>query len=156
MPHQFENGARVLSPCGTNAAYKRGCRCQLCKDAHATDARGRENKSGYDRRWRANNPDKVAEYLKTARRKRYIVRYNFTLEQRDDLLAKQDNKCALCRTAEPGKRGWMVDHDHETGKVRGILCSPCNTGLGLFGDDPALMREAADYVEKHKQTPEDV
>jgi hypothetical protein len=67
----------------------------------------------------------------------------------------QDNKCYLC-----GSEGFLigknnhneklaVDHDHKTGKVRKLLCHNCNRALGLFKDNPALMRKAASYVEDH-------
>src|SRR5688500_5862611 len=59
-------------------------------------------------------------------------------------------ECDLCG-GPPGPRGWYIDHCHVSGRVRGFLCSRCNTGLGMFLDDPVLMRAAAEYVEKHSE-----
>lgn len=64
-----------------------------------------------------------------------------------DLLLSQHDRCAICGSPEWGRKGPQVDHCHETGRVRGILCSNCNQGLGRFGDDPALLRAAAGYLE---------
>lgn len=63
-----------------------------------------------------------------------------------DLLVRSEGRCQLCRR-EADKL--VVDHNHDTGRVRGILCSSCNVGMGLFGDDPAAMRAAADYLERN-------
>lgn len=58
-----------------------------------------------------------------------------------------DGRCAICGDANPGRRGWQVDHDHTTGAVRGVLCRSCNLGLGNFRDSPALLTAAAAYLE---------
>ena len=55
--------------------------------------------------------------------------------------------CALCGTEE----GLVVDHCHDTGKLREPLCQSCNKGLGFLRDDPALLRAAAEYVERHRE-----
>lgn len=75
--------------------------------------------------------------------------YGLSQERYEALLAAQDGRCAICRTDDwPGKdHRPHVDHCHETGRVRGLLCDFCNRGLGLFGDDPARLRAAADYLE---------
>jgi hypothetical protein len=62
------------------------------------------------------------------------------------MLAAQGGLCAICRAAPAGH----VDHDHVTGAVRELLCFNCNGGLGQFRDDPAVLRAAADYVERHR------
>lgn len=85
-------------------------------------------------------------------------KYNITLQEYDDLFEKQGGVCALCgkpetkmqKRKEGGKvvlDSLNVDHDHITGKVRGLLCYRCNTGIGKLMDDPDLLRKAADYLE---------
>lgn len=72
----------------------------------------------------------------------------------DDTLALQNGLCPICHRAllslTPYRKGWSplhADHDHATHKPRGILCQDCNTGLGWFRDNPALLRAAATYLE---------
>ena len=62
----------------------------------------------------------------------------------DAMLDAQDGVCAICQTAPAAH----VDHDHETGKVRGMLCFRCNAALGQLGDDPLVVRRAARYLER--------
>lgn len=69
--------------------------------------------------------------------------------------ARQGGVCALCREPERGLhnsgnvKNLSVDHCHDTSQIRGLLCAKCNKGMGLFGEDPALLRRAANYIEKH-------
>ena len=78
-------------------------------------------------------------------------KYNITPEQYEALLVSQDYKCAICRTDKPGGRGrFHVDHDHETGQVRGLLCYSCNTSLGGFKDDPSITDAATNYLISHQ------
>lgn len=84
---------------------------------------------------------------------RYYKRvYDITLEEYLDMAEKQNFVCALCgkpnfamKNAHSGCL--VVDHDHETGKVRGLLCHNCNRALGLLHDDAGLMLKAAEYVK---------
>lgn len=64
----------------------------------------------------------------------------------DSMLESQGGACAICRTKEPGGRNWCVDHCHDSGKVRGILCLECNAGLGKFKDNPDFLRRAIEYL----------
>ena len=65
------------------------------------------------------------------------------------LLARQGHKCASCGDSKPKK--WCLDHDHNTQAVRGILCDPCNRGIGFLGDTATRVRAAAAYLEQHEQ-----
>lgn len=73
------------------------------------------------------------------------LRYGFQPGEYERRLAEQGNCCAICRESAT-ERAMHVDHCHETGRVRAILCHLCNVGLGSFRDDPALLRAAADYL----------
>lgn len=80
-------------------------------------------------------------------------RFGLSPEQYAALLESQNYKCAICGEAETGQasrikrtKALAVDHDHLTGKVRGLLCTKCNTGLGSLQDDPGLLWKAAEYL----------
>lgn len=73
--------------------------------------------------------------------------YGMTEDSYEAMLAAQGNRCAVCSnlfTATP-----HVDHSHKTGKVRGLLCGGCNTGLGLFKDNPDVLRAAVRYLARN-------
>jgi hypothetical protein len=73
--------------------------------------------------------------------------YGITFAEKQALLAAQGGVCKICNRSEwPGK-GPAVDHCHTTGKIRGILCSHCNTAIGLMRDDPSRLRAAIAYLE---------
>ena len=76
------------------------------------------------------------------------ARYGLTAEKYEELLAEQDGRCAICRREPTGRQGLCTDHCHATGQVRGLLCVPCNTTLGNMKDDPALLRVAAEYLDR--------
>ena len=76
--------------------------------------------------------------------------YGISSEDFDKLLTEQNHCCAICGTSEPGGRydTFNVDHCHETGKVRGLLCKSCNIALGEFKDDIDMLKKAVVYLEK--------
>lgn len=79
-------------------------------------------------------------------------KFNLTVEQHEELLKKQENLCAICKQPPSGANQYgtyqfCVDHCHETGEVRGLLCGHCNLGLGQFKDNPALLESAKKYLE---------
>ena len=66
----------------------------------------------------------------------------------------QNGECAICKDTLPDlaiyenrKRGYAIDHNHDTGEFRGILCTECNTLLGMSGDSPGILKEAIKYLE---------
>lgn len=84
------------------------------------------------------------------KRKDYQLKkgYGITSEDYQEKLAYQQYGCAICGASQRG-RALAVDHCHKTGKIRSLLCSSCNTGLGQFKDNPELLEKAADYLRKH-------
>lgn len=76
-------------------------------------------------------------------------KYGIGSDEYNRLLLSQGNGCAICGEPQADARGRRlhVDHCHETGNVRGLLCLACNAGLGFFRDEPWKMRAAADYIE---------
>lgn len=86
-----------------------------------------------------------------------LKKYGITQADYEVMLAEQGGGCAICGSTDAQnhtvfakhgtKSSLHVDHDHVTGKVRGVLCGPCNLGLGRFGDDPDRLRRAAAYLD---------
>lgn len=83
-------------------------------------------------------------YLRS--RGRHAKRYGLSTAQFDAFVLGQEGRCAICRAE---LRKLNVDHCHDSERVRGLLCTTCNTGLGKFGDDPTVLRRAAAYLEAH-------
>ena len=81
------------------------------------------------------------------RAKRYALKcdYGMTLEEYEALFLKQDGKCVLCHKGQT-KRLLSVDHDHKTGKIRGLLCAPCNMFMGKVDADPNLLDRIREYL----------
>jgi hypothetical protein len=88
----------------------------------------------------------------------YLSRaYSISHKDYENLEEKQEGKCAICGSEgfiinKYGFKKIVVDHDHETGKVRGLLCHNCNRGLGLFQDSSDFLRKAANYLDTSKET----
>ena len=109
------------------------------------------------KRWQQENPERFAayqaEYRNRPERKRamrdlyYRREFGLTADDVDAMIAAQDGVCAICLVAPKRFASWHVDHDHETGRIRGMLCNRCNQAIGLLGEDPARLRAAAEYLE---------
>ena len=86
--------------------------------------------------------------------KRFIEKtYSFSWEDYESMLESQKGSCAICKSRVSSSRTTrlFVDHCHDTLKVRGLLCSSCNHGLGLFKDSPSLLKRAINYLESNKE-----
>lgn len=101
--------------------------------------------------WRKANAEHIREY---SRAQRYKKAYGITVEEYEQKLREQGGHCALCpRTPEQDRFGNLcVDHDHDTGALRGILCHVCNSGLGKLGDNEAGLLRALAYVRQGWQS----
>ena len=112
------------------------------------------DKRAYQKAYRAANADRFHAQTKQAKMK-YL--YGLTPEAYEALLESQGGRCAICPAEEPGGRGrWHIDHDHACcdslptcGEcVRGLLCANCNRALGMFGDDPEVLKKALEYLTR--------
>lgn len=94
--------------------------------------------------WREANPARCNRYhLKTE-----LKKYGLTIPQYETMLSAQDGKCKICGTTKPGARfkRLVVDHDKETGQVRGLLCDRCNRGIGLLLHNADILKAAVAYI----------
>ena len=96
--------------------------------------------SKVSREWGRRHPEKLRAY--TLKRK-----YGLSIEGFLELVEQQGGRCAVCVRKFAHVKDGHVDHDHRSGKVRGVLCGSCNRGLGLFGDNRFVLTEAAAYLE---------
>lgn len=138
--------------------------CRVC--AKSASRRYRETKDARDLTKCKNGheitPENTITYSGGSTRCRECVRangqsqrlkkYDLSPEAYADLLAAQDGCCAVCGDTMGGGRNEHIDHDHETGVVRGLLCTHCNTAIGKFRDDPERLLKAATYLRHFTET----
>jgi Recombination endonuclease VII len=89
---------------------------------------------------------KTAEQKVTARSRRLYATYGITLAEYAFLLKQQGGVCLICQVPHRPEHPLVVDHNHVTMRVRGLLCSECNTGIGLLGDNPVTLQHAIAYL----------
>ncbi len=77
-------------------------------------------------------------------------KYGITLGQWESLFDSQNRVCKICKTDQPKGRGWQTDHDHSTGKIRGILCHSCNSLIGHSMENENIMLSAIQYLKDTK------
>jgi hypothetical protein len=94
----------------------------------------------------AERDARVGDKAERMRRAHLLRTYGITDEEYDDRLVVQEGGCAVCGRPPVGKHRLSVDHNHETGEVRGLLCNPCNSALGRFNDDPERLLAAWAYL----------
>lgn len=123
--HPYDEVNTYTAPGGTRR------RCKTCKSTweheYLNSPSVREKRDNYVRNWS----------LKRS--------YGISLSDYEYMLQFQEGECAICKN-KPGKIRLHVDHDHETGEIRGLLCSRCNQGLGLFRDSGELLKAAGNYL----------
>ncbi len=132
--------------------------CKACNlaDKHERYIRNRERDIARVKRWQQENRDRLNAYrlkhrqleeVKRRERAGHLKRkFGISLEDYERLLAEQDGRCAICGNRPHEDISLHVDHDHETGRIRGLLCFKCNNALGDLGDDPDVLVRAALYL----------
>lgn len=126
--------------------YLRSNNCVECSRLHKIKNKERHQKN--NKEYQIKNKEK----LKANERKRL---YGISEQEYNNLLSKQNNKCAICKQEETAKsskgngiRRLSIDHCKKTKKIRGLLCFSCNLGLGYLKHDPNFLRIAALYCEE--------
>lgn len=121
-------------------------KCNYCGDEHIQNQREIRNNA----RSRQCETFKPSNYTGRNPKDNYLFRtYGITTVEYDEMLEAQNGVCAICGQEEQVKtRGLSVDHCHETGEVRGLLCSFCNMALGLFKDNPQSLINAVKYLAR--------
>jgi len=150
---------------GQHRNFCHECEKEMIRMYHKSDRGKEKSKEWYEsnqdkikayREYYKSNPEYVAKTKEYHKRKRLKDDYNLTLEQYGAILTKQGNCCAICKNGRPDVAGkktmFHVDHDHTTGKIRGLLCHNCNVALGLMKDSPYLLRKAAEYLDSFNKS----
>ena len=127
-------------------------RCRNCRAKHYQDNKESVKKQALE--YRTANKERLAKKNaawhaanNNQRNANLKKRYGITCDQYDDMVVAQNGLCAICGKEPDGHRPQLfVDHNHETGEVRGLLCNKCNTALGGFQDSLELLRKAVDYL----------
>lgn len=154
MANELRVRNRTLSP---EAKAKKAARAAV-RYVENRDAMRAQGKAYYE----ANRDQVLARQAQYGREKATEIRryqrayrlrktYGMTVADYDRMFAAQGGVCAICHQPEPVVASLPVDHDHNTGRVRALLCTPCNTALGLTGEEPARLRALADYLETHRE-----
>jgi len=140
-------------------------RCHICKEVKPFEefpksansiggvgSRCRPCESVYQSEWRRRNPELAFQTNSRAQLKDMCRRVGITVERYERELAAQGGVCKICHlpNRDARKRRLNIDHDHVTGEFRGLLCSTCNSALGHFGDNIALMEAAIAYLRASK------
>lgn len=114
------------------------------RERYATDSEYREKLKGKAKDYNARKP--------MIKRAQHLREYGLTIDEYNALFEKQHGKCAICGGDGSGSKNdkLYIDHDHNTGRVRGLLCGRCNFALGHFDDDVERMKQAILYLESSK------
>lgn len=137
---------------------KRRADCKVCCAAQHKiyNKENRERLSAQRKGYRTENREKIAAAKKkhyvenrekiAADRKNYA--YGVSIDDLKGMISKQGGVCAICG-GPGGKKGLCVDHDHDSRKIRALLCSNCNSALGFLKDSSDIARRATEYLKKH-------
>jgi hypothetical protein len=139
--------------------------CKACNLLAKRARYQRDPKSHIERvqRWREKNPEryrstqqaykaKNRQRIQQQNRERHLrKKYGLSLGEFESLVDQQLGRCAICKI-DLGS-DLHVDHEHVTGRIRGLLCGKCNKAVGLLNDDPTLIRAAARYLERSAAEP---
>ena len=166
---------KVCSKCGVLQPEENFYRAQGTRDGLRGDCKGcfkaraaaryplvRDQTIARVKKWQQENAERLNAYrrernkdpeVKRRLREGHLRRkYGLTIAGYEQMLAEQYGGCAICGRPEPEGGSLHVDHDHETGAVRGLLCFPCNQAIGAFEEDIEFLSAALGYLRRHDDT----
>lgn len=118
---------------------KRNAKCASCSSEYYKSYYSRVRRERGDHKF--NNRSTWSSKLKQ--------KFGITADDYDQMLENQNGVCKICLRTEPSGTRLAVDHCHSTGKIRGLLCSNCNKGIGMFQDQPSLLNSAINYLNEN-------
>lgn len=139
-----------------------GSRCKVCHRELAYSTRVGTSTAAWHV-WKENNIDHLREYRRRLHkgrkdkasaygRKNHLKRkFNLSSDEYSAMMVSQDGKCAICGLPSSPGKSLAVDHNHTTGKIRGLLCTTCNLGLGSFKDNANLLQRASEYLLRYDE-----
>jgi hypothetical protein len=138
--------------CHPDRAYFAKDLCKMCYDKNYNKEYYNNKKEGILKAKKILRKTKNSEEMKNNARKKHLWKiYRITPEDWEKISKFQGDVCAI--SGKPKKtKNLALDHDHKTGKIRGLLSMGINRGLSMFNDDPELLRKAADYLENPPAT----
>lgn len=151
---------KELTEFGIDRSEKDGHRfqCKECRNAKQRDY-ARRNKELIRERNAKKREARQAYYqseagVESSRRAHLKRMYNISLEDYEQMSEQQNHRCMICGNEEMNNKNKVlcVDHCHETGAIRGLLCGLCNAGIGHFKDSPELLTNAIKYLEHYERT----
>lgn len=125
------------------------CKCNKPLSEFGKDKRAKKGKAVYC--FECNRAKSQAQRNKDPllnKRNHLKRRYGLSLEQVAEMMLNQGNACAICGDEESRL---VIDHNHTTGKIRGLLCDSCNCTLGLTKEDPKIIKSLLKYLKKNEQ-----
>ena len=156
VPKPLEDFYRAV---GTRDGHRGDCKVCSSEDNRRRYLADPDAAIARVKRWQQANPDRVNATQRARRSKpeaklreragHLMRKYGMTIEQYDAMLEGQGGGCFICGRPPRENISLHVDHDHSTGRVRGILCFCCNNALADFQEDPELLKKAAGYVSWH-------
>lgn len=149
--------SQLVEPLKRSHNLKRTCEVsECCNPMHARIANRSDDvreKGRIAQRQYRNASDPLARRVRRSTLLKSM--YGITIDDYEAMIAKQNNRCAICshefEIGGDSRKRPCVDHCHKSGDVRGILCSNCNTGIGYFSEDPAVLKAASDYTQLFTQ-----
>lgn len=155
---------RYISKAGERMA-NRSKRNEKERLAYASSEERRERARAACRKYQSTHREKLATkrkrhveklkqhglYADYRRRQRLAYKYGLSVNEWEGMFNSQDGKCACCGgDSHKGKYGWVVDHNHLTGEVRGIVCNPCNVMIGMAKDSVEILAKGIKYLSRNK------